>query len=199
MLGRVFDLFVQADRASDRAQGGLGIGLTLVDRLVKLHGGRIEACSEGPGHGSEFVVRLPLCPALEDHPAAASAAANDHPHALKIVVIEDNADIRETLREVLEMCGHTVQVAEDGDRGIEVTWAAQPDVALIDIGLPGMDGYGVAQRLRALEWTERPRLIAMTGYGQAEDRRRAFEAGFDAHVVKPVDPETLTQLLQRQD
>jgi signal transduction histidine kinase/DNA-binding response OmpR family regulator len=198
MLMRIFELFVQADRPSDRAQGGLGIGLTLVDSLVKLHGGRVEVRSDGPGRGSEFQVRLPLAEGCElDTPAAAdgvSCAATP----LRIVVIEDNPDIRETLRAILEMSGHHVEVAEDGRRGIELVTGAHPQVALIDIGLPGMDGYTVAQRLRAVDFSERPRLIAMTGYCQAEDRRRALDAGFDAYLVKPVDPQTLTELLQQQ-
>jgi signal transduction histidine kinase/DNA-binding response OmpR family regulator len=195
MLRRVFDLFVQSDRASDRAQGGLGIGLTLADRLVRLHGGRIEAHSDGPGRGSEFMVELPLAApeATPLGPVANRPAVQLR--SLKILVIDDNADIRETLREVLELCGHQVTVAEDGRRGIAQLRDFQPEVALIDIGLPGMDGYTVAQRLREMEMAQRLRLIAMTGYGQAEDRQRALESGFDAHLVKPVDPETLTQLL----
>jgi signal transduction histidine kinase/DNA-binding response OmpR family regulator len=197
MLARIFDLFVQADRASDRAQGGLGIGLTLVERLVKLHGGRMEAHSDGPGLGSEFVVRLPLAEPLDEVAETASLQEPAPARALKIVVIEDNPDIRETLREVLELCGHEVQTAGDGQQGIEVVCGLQPHVALIDIGLPGMDGYALAQQLRSMDFAARPRLIAMTGYGQAEDRRRALDAGFDAHLVKPVDPETLTQLLQQ--
>ena len=199
MLARVFEPFAQADRASDRAQGGLGIGLSVVERLVKLHGGSVEARSEGPGRGSEFLVRLPLAaaPTAQAGGGLAASEATSAATALRIVIIEDNPDIRETLREVLELCGHEVWLAEDGAIGLELLRARLPDVALIDIGLPGMDGYAVVVALRQLQLDSTPRLIAMTGYGLAEDRRRALEAGFDAHLVKPVDPETLTQLLLR--
>jgi signal transduction histidine kinase/DNA-binding response OmpR family regulator len=198
MLPRVFELFVQADHASDRAAGGLGIGLTLVKRLAQLHGGDVIARSDGPNRGSEFVVTLPIAEgdAAEAAPVAAAAAARAA--SLRILVIEDNPDIRETLKELLEICGHEVTLAADGPLGIAAADnGVDHDVALIDIGLPGADGYEVARELAGIRQRlgHPRRLIAMTGYGQADDRRRALEAGFDAHLVKPVDPDTLTRLL----
>ncbi|MGZ3429851.1 MAG: hybrid sensor histidine kinase/response regulator, partial [Polyangia bacterium] len=206
LLPRVFELFVQADHAADRAAGGLGIGLTLVKRLVQLHGGEVIAQSEGVGKGSEFIVSLPI--AICDEAAAPAAAAPtpivrsaEGARPLRILVVEDNADIRETLKELLELEGHEVTVVVDGNAAIdEAGTGHEHDVALVDIGLPGLDGYGVARKLRDLQKLNGypRRLIAMTGYGQAEDRRRALEAGFDAHLVKPVDPELLTRLLAAQ-
>ena len=205
MLPRVFELFVQADRACDRAAGGLGIGLTLVKRLVQMHGGEVRARSEGLGKGSEFILSIPR--ALSDQDAATATAivplvarlqATGVAPRLRILVVEDNADIRETLKELLEIEGHEVTLVEDGNAAVEAAGNGRGhDVALVDIGLPGLDGYGVARKLRDLQKRRGfpRRLFAMTGYGQAEDRRRALEAGFDAHLVKPVDPALLTRLL----
>ena len=219
MLPRVFELFVQADHAADRAAGGLGIGLTLVKRLVHMHGGEVIAASDGLGKGSEFIVTVPLAAgadAAEQLPEPRAAAngnghhnGNGHGHGngqelprpLRILVVEDNPDIRETLKELLEIEGHQVTLAEDGDIGVQKAGnGSLHDVALVDIGLPGLDGYAVAKRLNDIRKQNGSltRLIAMTGYGQAEDRRRAIEAGFDDHLVKPVDPETLTRLLAEQ-
>jgi len=191
LLPRVFDLFVQADRSLERSAGGLGIGLTLVRQLVQLHGGTVEASSAGPGRGSTFTVRLPILadpPQVygDAHPAVAAPAR-------RVLVIEDNEDAREMLRNLLLVLGHEVYEACDGAAGIQEAQRLRPDAALIDIGLPGIDGYEVARRLR----TEVPgaRLVAVTGYGQPEDRERALAAGFDEHVVKPVDPEQLQRLL----
>jgi signal transduction histidine kinase/DNA-binding response OmpR family regulator len=201
MLPRVFELFVQGERSSDRAAGGLGIGLTLVKRMVQMHGGDVVAFSDGPGRGSEFVVALPLAPAVPVQSAASkveSRRLSTPGRQLRILVIEDNADVRETLRELLEIEGHVVTLAEDGQRGVDLAGnGSTHDVALVDIGLPGLDGYEVAQRLADFRKQKGSpaRLIAMSGYGQAGDRRRALEAGFDAHLVKPVDPETLMQVL----
>jgi signal transduction histidine kinase/DNA-binding response OmpR family regulator len=206
MLPRVFELFVQADHANDRAAGGLGIGLTLVKRLVQMHGGEVIAQSEGVGKGSEFIVTVPI--AIGDE-AGAPAETVEAPiplpvtvaRSLRILVVEDNADIRETLKELLELEGHEVTAVVDGNAAVEEAGNGhEHDVALVDIGLPGLDGYGVARKLRDLQKIQGypRRLIAMTGYGQAEDRRRALEAGFDAHLVKPVDPELLTRLLAAQ-
>jgi CheY-like chemotaxis protein len=205
MLPKVFDLFVQT-MESDRAGGGLGIGLTLVKRLVELHGGTVSASSQGQGKGTEFVVRLPaeaaeqvVVPTLatgslpESGPAARLAKDSLH-----ILVVEDNADIRETLKDLLELFGHTVDLAEDGLRGVEKAISGDPGVVLVDIGMPGVDGYTVARSIRERRPDHPPRLIAITGYGQPEDRRRAIEAGFDAHLVKPVDPTTLERLLAEQ-
>jgi signal transduction histidine kinase/CheY-like chemotaxis protein len=210
MLPRVFDLFVQAEHATDRAAGGLGIGLTLVKRLIQLHGGDVVAKSDGPNRGSEFIVTLPLgtMQAAEGESPAEVYAPSPQPEyfsaageSLDILVVEDNADIRETLKELLEICGHKVTLAEDGNSGIAAASnGTRHDVALIDIGLPGKDGYDVARELSSIRKKNghNMRLIAMTGYGQAEDRRRAIEAGFDDHLVKPVDPETLTKILSSQ-
>lgn len=203
MLSRVFELFVQSERGADRAQGGLGIGLTLVRSLVEMHGGSVTAYSEGIGRGCEFVVDLPIVTALEedkadalDAPRPSRAGGQRSSTRLRVVVVEDNEDIRDTLKDLLEMCGHEVEAAEDGTSGVELTLSVQPDVALVDIGLPGLDGYEVARRLRAqMAGPQRTRLIALTGYGQPDDRRRALEAGFDDHLVKPVDFDDLTRLL----
>ena len=194
LVGRVFEPFVQGERDLDRAYGGLGIGLTLVQRLADLHGGSASAASAGPGRGSEFQVRLPAiaAPALSDEPKA-----SDQPERPRdILIIEDNADAAATLRSLLQLAGHRVRVARDGQEGLEALKARRADVALIDLGLPRIDGYEVARRAREmLEGQPRPLLIAVTGYGLPEDRRRTLEAGFDAHLVKPVDLAALRALL----
>ncbi|HEV8615929.1 MAG TPA: ATP-binding protein [Methylomirabilota bacterium] len=191
MLSRVFDLFTQGEVPLARSQGGLGVGLTLARTLVTMHGGSIEAASEGEGRGSEFTLRLPLAAAGVEARAADAAATGS---ARSILVVEDNADAREMLRIALELDGHRVEVAEDGVKGVETALRIHPDVALVDIGLPGLDGYEVARRIRQ-SLGEDVRLVALTGYGQAEDRRRTREAGFDVHLVKPVDPDVLGPLL----
>jgi CheY-like chemotaxis protein/anti-sigma regulatory factor (Ser/Thr protein kinase) len=194
LLPRVFDLFVQGEREPDRAQGGLGVGLTLVRRLTELHGGRVEAASEGPGRGSVFTLRLPLAAAP---PATATSLGGSMTSSVprRVLMIEDYADARDSLRALLELSGHEVREAADGRTGVELALRLQPDVVLIDIGLPGLDGYDVARRIRSAPQGHRMVLAAVTGYGQPEDRRRAEEAGFDAHLVKPVDPDQLTELL----
>jgi PAS domain S-box-containing protein len=193
LRAHVFDLFVQGDRGLDRAQGGLGIGLTLVRRIVELHGGTVDVTSAGAGMGSTFVVRLPAGTAPTPAPVpAASAAAS----ARRVLVIEDNDDAREALRLALALDGHDVLEAEDGLRGIALALDERPHVALIDVGLPGIDGYEVAGRLRARAGEPRPYLVALTGYGQPEDRARALASGFDAFVVKPVEPEALREMLK---
>jgi signal transduction histidine kinase/ActR/RegA family two-component response regulator len=193
LAARVFELFVQGDRELDRSQGGLGIGLTLVRRLAEMHGGTASVASAGPGQGSEFTVRLPTIEARTGE-APARGPAMDAP-ARDILIIEDNEDARETLRILLEMGGHRVETANDGTAGVEKALAMQPEVALIDVGLPKMDGYEVARRIREAAGGRRPYLVALTGYGAPEDRQRAFAAGFDAHVVKPVDSETLAEVM----
>jgi signal transduction histidine kinase/DNA-binding response OmpR family regulator len=192
LLPRIFETFVQAKQPANRARGGLGIGLALVRSLVERHGGTVTATSPGPGLGSTFEVRLPAAapaeaPAPEPRPAPASAA----PASLRVAVIEDNPDIRETLRALLELRGYEVLEAEDGPAGVALVLARRPDVALVDIGLPGLDGYQVAERVRAAG----THLVALTGYGGAEDRNRAVSAGFVAHLVKPVEFESLARLL----
>jgi signal transduction histidine kinase len=193
MLERIFELFAQADTPMAREAGGLGIGLTLVRQLVELHGGGVTAHSRGRGQGSEFVVRLPVGQPAAPTDAAESRRATAPPR--RILVIEDDPDVREMFRLSLELEGHRVEVAEDGPRGIELARARRPEVVIVDIGLPGMDGHEVARRLRK-ELGERVALIALTGYGQDEDRRRTQEAGFQAHLVKPVMPEALDRALR---
>jgi len=196
LLPRVFDLFMQGDHSLDRSKGGLGIGLTLVRRLAELHGGTVTAYSAGEGQGSVFTVRLPaIARPLALGPAAASRASAP---ARRVLVIEDNEDSRLSLRELIRGLGHDVHEAADGIAGVESALAIAPDLALVDIGLPGLDGYEVARRLRRHPIGRRLRLVALTGYGLPEDRQRAMEAGFDRHLVKPVDPAQLAALLGEQ-
>jgi PAS domain S-box-containing protein len=195
ILPRIFDLFVQGERTLDRSQGGLGIGLTLVRRLVELHGGTVQAASGGVGMGSVFTVRLPAVapPASSASPPAVETARPPR----RLLIVEDNDDAREMLRTVLAHNGHEVHEAADGPSGLEAMLALRPEIALVDVGLPGLDGYEVARRVRARPEGRDIFLIALTGYGQPEDRRRAEDAGFDDHVVKPVDPDWLVSLLAR--
>jgi signal transduction histidine kinase/CheY-like chemotaxis protein len=200
MLPHIFELFTQAPASLARSQGGLGIGLTVVRRLVEMHGGTIHAASAGPGRGSEFSVRLPLRPAAVPEAlqeADADTADPPTPGSRLILIIEDNADNRQTLQKVLKLLGHRVEAAEDGERGLEKLLALHPEVALVDIGLPGLDGYQVARRVRSEPGGRDVFLIALTGYGQPEDRRRALAAGFDDHLAKPVDLDQLALLLSR--
>ncbi len=194
LAARAFDLFVQGRRELDRSQGGLGIGLTLVRRIAELHGGSATVNSEGEGCGSEFVVRMP---AVERPATRATPSARGATLARTILIIEDNQDARDTLRALLELMGHRVETAPDGARGLEKALALDPDVALIDLGLPGMSGFDVARRLRASSAGPSIYLVALTGYGSSEDRTRALEAGFDEHVTKPVSPAALEQLLAK--
>jgi len=193
LLPRVFELFTQEQRSLDRAQGGLGIGLALVRRLVELHGGRVAAYSEGPSKGSAFVVYLPRAEARRTNHVSPAAVAPSSVSRKRIVIIEDDADGREALCMQLLMAGHEVHEAKDGQSGIEVVQRVRPDVVLLDIGLPGLDGYEVARRLKSRQ--DCPRLVAVTGYGRAEDKDRARTAGFDAHLTKPVEPDELHRML----
>ena len=200
LLDSVFDLFVQSERPADRAPGGLGIGLTLVKRLVEMHGGTVAAHSEGLGRGSEFVVRLPIGdapPTTTAPPPPTPAATPDAPseRALRVMVIEDNADVRETMQDFLQLSGHKVSVAADGPSAVEALVEQRPEVALVDIGLPGLDGYQVLAALRARGARLPTVFIALTGYGRPEDRKRAIDAGFHDHMVKPVDSDALLRLL----
>jgi signal transduction histidine kinase/ActR/RegA family two-component response regulator len=200
MLQTIFEPFAQVESSRQRSEGGLGLGLPLVRSLAEMHGGRVEAMSDGPGRGSEFVVRLPLLveevkAARFRKPAAARVATSEAATGLHILVVEDNEDGRESLRELLEIWGHEVSVAGNGPAGLEMAFSVRPEVALVDIGLPGMDGNEVARRIRSIRGGHEISLIAMTGYGQPEDRRRALQAGFDCYLVKPVDPAVLSQLL----
>jgi PAS domain S-box-containing protein len=199
MLPRVFDLFTQVGTAVDRAQGGLGIGLSLVKTLVELHGGSVEAHSAGPGRGSEFSVRLPTVAApvavQPDVERPETAGVNGHAAAGKILIADDNRDAAESLSRLLQAWGYQTAVAYDGPQAIAAAMGQRPRVVLLDIGLGGMTGYDVARTLRAEPSQDGVRLIALTGFGQEDDRRQSREAGFDAHLVKPVDPEELQRLL----
>ena len=196
LVPRVFDAFVQGESALDRSQGGLGIGLTLVKRLAELHGGTVRAASAGAGRGSEFEVRFPAIAQPAPHQSEPQLENSARPR--DILIVEDNADAAATLRSLLELGGHRVRVARDGQAGLDALRERLPDVALIDLGLPRMDGYEVARRARAMiDGHPSPLLVALTGYGLAEDQRRSAEAGFDAHLVKPVDLAVLRALLAR--
>ncbi len=194
MLQQVFELFMQADRSLDRSQGGLGVGLTLVRKLAEMHGGSVSAKSDGPGRGSEFTIRLPLTDqqaAVDD--ASQGSAAPIQP--LKIFVVDDNIDLAENISNLLRRSGHTVATAHEGFAAIEAARSFRPDVVLLDLGLPGVDGYGVARTLRSEAGFAKVRFIAFSGYGQPEDRKRSQEAGFSHHLVKPVKFETLCSIL----
>jgi PAS domain S-box-containing protein len=196
MLPHIFEMFTQVRGSVGRSEGGLGIGLTLVRKLVEMHGGRVEAHSEGPGHGSEFIVRLPLQPAAAP-PAAAATEVRMTRKAIgrRILIVDDNQDAAESMAMLLRYAGHEVRTAHDGLAGLELAQTWLPDALLLDIRMPGIDGLEVARRLRREFDKKQPQLIAMTGYDQVEDHRRSQEAGFDAHLVKPVDLATLEDLL----
>jgi signal transduction histidine kinase len=200
LTGHVFDLFTQAQRSVDRAQGGLGLGLALVKNLVALHGGTVACTSPGLGRGSTFEVALPLmasAPAQAEPGAARAgpAATDGGQRPLRVLVVDDNVDAAATLGMLLEACGYVVEVEHDSHRALDRARQQRPDVALLDIGLPEMDGNELARRLRADPQTGAIVLVAVTGYGQEQDRRAAFEAGFDHHLVKPVDMDELARLL----
>jgi two-component system CheB/CheR fusion protein len=198
LLPRVFDLFEQGQRALDRAQGGLGVGLTLVQRLVGLHGGSVWAERSGTGQGSHFRVRLPCMAEGGDVLPVDDAVAAPTPIvARRILVVEDNLDVAETTTLLLTLSGHEVLCAEDGLQALQFAADFQPEVVLLDIGLPLMDGYEVARRLRQMPQTRRALVVALTGYGQEDDRQRGKEAGFDGHLLKPVDARALEAMLAR--
>ncbi|HEY6065521.1 MAG TPA: ATP-binding protein, partial [Thermoanaerobaculia bacterium] len=201
MLPRVFDMFTQVDRSLERSHGGLGIGLTLVKQLVELHGGSVSASSAGRGKGSEFVVRLPI---VAESAKTLPQSTFDRGHlaparSLRILVVDDNRDSTASLELLLELSGHGVRTAHDGLEALGAADEFRPDVVLLDIGLPKMDGYDVARALRRQPWGRAIVIIAVTGWGQEEDRQRSMEAGFDHHLVKPVDPSTLVELLASQE
>ena len=203
-LPRIFEMFTQVDRSLEKSQGGLGIGLTLVKRLVEMHGGRVEARSEGPGKGSEFIVRLPVvveasipqASGVEDEPAAPKSS-------LRILIVDDNRDGADSLAMMLRIMGNYTRTAYDGQEGADLAGEFLPDVMLLDIGLPKLNGYEVCRYIREQSWGKSVVLIAVTGWGQDDDRRRSHEAGFDSHMVKPVDPQalmkTLTMLAEAAD
>jgi CheY-like chemotaxis protein len=223
----VFDMFAQVDRSLDRSQGGLGIGLTLVRTLAELHGGRVSVASEGLGKGSEFVVRLPIASAVlgpepapyrlelaadgkpapmdgaptsaDGAPACADGAATTAERPLRILLVDDHEDGAEVLATLLDHWGHQVEIVSDGVKALEAVDALTPELILLDLGLPGMDGFEVARRIRGRYGERSPYLVALTGYGQEEARRRSREVGFDLHLVKPVDPDELNRFLSRID
>jgi signal transduction histidine kinase/ActR/RegA family two-component response regulator len=196
LLPRLFDLFVQGERTIDRSLGGLGIGLTIARSLCELHGGTIAAASPGAGHGSTFTVTLPCAARAEPRPPApAGPPAAMSRTGRRVLVVDDNVDAAQMLHELLARLGHEAAVAHDGVAALAVAGAFQPDVAMLDIGLPVMDGYELARRLRAQRGASALRLIAVTGYGQDADRMRAQAAGFDHHLIKPITVDTLVALL----
>jgi PAS domain S-box-containing protein len=201
LVPRVFDIFVQGDRSLERADGGLGIGLTLVERLLALHGGTIRAYSAGPGEGSEFVVRLPVTerPPAESSLASPARVTRARARPLRVLVVDDNRDAMESMAMLLGFWGHEVSTAGEGTAALDLVQQQHPHVVLLDIGLPGIDGYEVARQIRAQENVGKPVLVALTGYGQAEDRQRAREAGFTLHLVKPVEPDALQRALALVD
>ena len=193
MLERVFGLFEQGDASLARARGGLGIGLTLARRLAELHGGTLTARSEGPGRGSQFEMRLPMLAAAS--PPRVVEAAVVAPTARRILIAEDNRDAREMLRTMLELDGHTISTAGDGPSAVRMAVEAVPEIVIMDIGLPGLDGFEVARRIR-VRLGATIRLVALSGYGDPESKEHARQAGFDAHLVKPVSPDDLSRLLR---
>ena len=197
LLPNVFDLFSQAERSLDRSQGGLGVGLTIVQRLVSMHGGHVEAHSAGLGQGSEFVVRLPLA----QNEASQSARLSPEPAkrpvgGLRVLVVDDNRDAANSMAMLLRLAGHDVEVAYSAESAIGAALALRPHVMFLDIGLPMMDGYEVARRLRQHSQLQNTRIAALTGYGRDSDQKQAQEAGFDAHLVKPVDPSKIREFLE---
>src|SRR5262249_10094756 len=194
-IDSIFDMFMQVDRSSERSQGGLGIGLTLVKRLVEMHGGSIEARSEGEGQGSEFIVRLPVInrsaaplPASEVEPEPASKR--------RVLIVDDNLDSADSLAMLLNITGNKTFLAHDGVEALEAVEKYRPEVILLDIGLPKLDGHEVCRRVRELPWGKDIVIIALTGWGQEDDRRKSEEAGFNGHLVKPVDYERLLEILE---
>jgi CheY-like chemotaxis protein len=197
-------MFVQGDASLERSQGGLGLGLTLVKQLIEAHGGSVTATSQGIGRGSEFVLRLPLLdgPALRvehspspDQISAPTAAASSASMLRRILVVDDNLDSAESLSIVLQLQGYEVRTVNDGPSAIELAEAWRPEIMLLDIGLPGLNGYDVARHLGSRSWSASMRLIALTGWGQASDQARSAAAGFVAHLVKPVEVKALIRML----
>ena len=195
MLGSIFELFTQSSRSLDRSQGGLGIGLTVVQRLVLMQGGSVRALSDGAGHGSEFIVKLPRAAAAPAPAPSEGMTSIDGAQRYSVLVVDDHPDAVESMASVLQLQGHEVRVAQNGLAALETAHTFRPSVVLLDIGLPDMDGYAIARRLRAAPETHACVLVALTGYGQPEDRLRSKENGFDHHLVKPIDPAILHELL----
>jgi CheY-like chemotaxis protein/two-component sensor histidine kinase len=199
MLAHVFDPFTQVDRSLERSQGGLGIGLTLVKRLVEMHGGSIEARSGGQRMGSEFIVRLPIVWAVSSEAALGDSHISPAKQSARrrILVVDDNRDSARTLARLLEIIGHEARTAHDGGEAVATAEAYHPEVILLDIGLPIMNGYEVARTIRRQPWGTDIVIVALTGWGQVEDRQRSKEVGIDHHLVKPVEPQVLQDFLSR--
>jgi CheY-like chemotaxis protein len=191
----VFDLFAQVREARDRSKGGLGIGLTLVKRLVEMHGGHVRASSDGAGRGSEFILGFPLLAAAPAAASATTAVAKHGGVTRRVLIADDNVDAAEGLRRLLELQRHQVEVVHDGEAAFAALSRSEPEVILLDIGLPGLDGLEVARRIRARGGASRPLLVAVTGLGRDEDRRRSAAAGFDHHLVKPIALASLAALM----
>ena len=200
MLPRVFDMFMQVDKSLERAQGGLGIGLSLVKRLVEMHGGIVEAHSKGPGMGSEFVVRLPAAKiaAADERAGLGENATPDTSLGHRILVVDDNVDAAMSLAVLLGLLGHETRTAHDGLEAMAVADQFKPDVALLDIGMPKLNGYETARRMRQETWGRQMLLVALTGWGQETDRARSDDAGFNSHLVKPVDIAEIQRVLARK-
>ena len=196
IIERIFDMFVQGRTALERIGGGLGIGLALARRIAELHGGTLEAHSEGANRGAEFVLRVPLseAPALREAPRAEPKSAVPR----RVLVVDDNVDAATTLQVLLRSLGHETRVTHDGMSALDIAREFRPEVILLDIGMPGLDGYEVARRLRAMNHGRTFRIVAITGWGQEADRRRSQEAGFDLHLAKPVDPGVLASVLEER-
>jgi PAS domain S-box-containing protein len=199
MLGKVFDLFTQVESSQHRAEGGLGIGLTLVRRLTEMHGGTVAVNSGGAGAGAEFVVRLPLLESAQAPAADSAHAQARRPSVRRILVVDDNHDSADSLAMLLRLFGNDVRTAYDGRQGITIAAAYQPDLILLDLGLPGMNGIEVARQIRLSDTGRRPQIVALSGYGTEEDRRQTRQAGFDAHLIKPLDLETLQAMLENPE
>jgi CheY-like chemotaxis protein/anti-sigma regulatory factor (Ser/Thr protein kinase) len=193
MLSQIFDLFVQVDPSLEKVQGGLGIGLTIVRRLVEMHGGHVEARSAGPGAGSQFVVRLAAA-AGAALPARRDAGNGALARTRRILVVDDNRDSALALAMMLRMMGHEAHTAHDGHQALEMAAVVRPHTVLLDLGMPGLSGYDTCRRMREQPWAKGVVIVALTGWGQEDERRRSREAGFDEHLVKPVDLTALTKL-----
>jgi CheY-like chemotaxis protein len=196
MLGHIFEMFTQVDRSLEKAQGGLGVGLTIVLRLVELHGGTVEARSEGHGLGSEFLVRLPVAPVPgQGRQRDGEDRRSGEGVRRRILVVDDNKDAARSLAMMLRLMGNEVRVEHDGLAGVAAAAEFRPEAILLDIGMPKLNGYDACRRIREEPWGRDAVIVALTGWSQDEDKRRAQEAGFNGHLVKPVDPAALEKLL----
>jgi len=197
-LPRLFQKFSQVAPALERSQGGLGLGLALVHGVVTLHNGRVEARSAGVGRGSEFIVRLPvvsITPAMPPEPKSPSSQTPRPLVSRRVLVVDDNKDSAEALALLLRLAGHLVETAHDGEAALEIAERFQPDAVLLDLGMPRLNGYEVCEQIRSRSWGQSILVVAQTGWGQEQDRARTLEAGFDAHLTKPIDPEVVQEML----